>query len=205
MCEISLMFWAEWWSAVLLSQAIYVYQKAAILSMMPEQDVKTTGESIVELFRWVRRVSREIPRAFAEAHGLWLSGVPQAGGGTEAASGREVHPYGEVCREEIPEILVSRACQTGDSCSGASLSHTRYKKHMWIKRGGSHASVVLHTGNDVRVERLHHRWETCGLHRELAGHHREGGRAAAQRSQWDFIWAVHEPSRVKTLCIWGKN
>uniref|UniRef100_A0A3B3ZJ70 Tetratricopeptide repeat protein 39B n=1 Tax=Periophthalmus magnuspinnatus TaxID=409849 RepID=A0A3B3ZJ70_9GOBI len=33
------------------SKAIYVYQKAAILSMMSEEEVKKTGENIVELFR----------------------------------------------------------------------------------------------------------------------------------------------------------
>lgn len=32
-------------------QAIYVYQKAAILSMMSEEDVRKTGEDLVELFR----------------------------------------------------------------------------------------------------------------------------------------------------------
>uniref|UniRef100_A0A8D3DFT9 Tetratricopeptide repeat protein 39B n=1 Tax=Scophthalmus maximus TaxID=52904 RepID=A0A8D3DFT9_SCOMX len=36
------------------SKAIYVYQKAAIISMMSEEDVKKTGEDIVELFRSVR-------------------------------------------------------------------------------------------------------------------------------------------------------
>lgn len=34
-------------------QAIYVYQKAAILSMMAEEEAKTTGEDVVELFRCV--------------------------------------------------------------------------------------------------------------------------------------------------------
>lgn len=34
-------------------QAIYVYQKAAILSMMSEDEVKKTGEDIVDLFRSV--------------------------------------------------------------------------------------------------------------------------------------------------------
>uniref|UniRef100_A0A8C3G4L2 Tetratricopeptide repeat protein 39B n=1 Tax=Cyclopterus lumpus TaxID=8103 RepID=A0A8C3G4L2_CYCLU len=33
------------------SKAIYVYQKAAILSMMSEEDVKKTGEDVVELFK----------------------------------------------------------------------------------------------------------------------------------------------------------
>lgn len=32
-------------------QAIYVYQKAAILSMMSEEELKRTGENVVELFR----------------------------------------------------------------------------------------------------------------------------------------------------------
>lgn len=32
-------------------QAIYVYQKAAILSMMSEEEQKKTGEDVVELFR----------------------------------------------------------------------------------------------------------------------------------------------------------
>lgn len=36
---------------VVVFQAIYVYQKAAILSMMSEEDVKKTGENIEELFR----------------------------------------------------------------------------------------------------------------------------------------------------------
>lgn len=34
-------------------QAIYVYQKAAILSMMSEEEAKKTGEDVVELFRSV--------------------------------------------------------------------------------------------------------------------------------------------------------
>ncbi|XP_023283953.1 tetratricopeptide repeat protein 39B-like [Seriola lalandi dorsalis] len=35
------------------SQAIYVYQKAAILSMLPEEEVTKLGENVVELFRQV--------------------------------------------------------------------------------------------------------------------------------------------------------
>ncbi|KAG9344096.1 hypothetical protein JZ751_012576 [Albula glossodonta] len=35
------------------SQAIYVFQKAAILSMLAEEEVKKTGENVVELFRQV--------------------------------------------------------------------------------------------------------------------------------------------------------
>uniref|UniRef100_A0A8D3DSR3 Tetratricopeptide repeat protein 39B n=1 Tax=Scophthalmus maximus TaxID=52904 RepID=A0A8D3DSR3_SCOMX len=35
------------------SQAIYVYQKAAILSMLPEEEVTKLGEDVVELFRQV--------------------------------------------------------------------------------------------------------------------------------------------------------
>ncbi|XP_056136443.1 tetratricopeptide repeat protein 39B-like [Lampris incognitus] len=35
------------------SKAIYVFQKAAILSMLPEQEVKRTGENVGELFRQV--------------------------------------------------------------------------------------------------------------------------------------------------------
>uniref|UniRef100_A0A671WRV8 Tetratricopeptide repeat protein 39B n=1 Tax=Sparus aurata TaxID=8175 RepID=A0A671WRV8_SPAAU len=35
------------------SQAIYVYQKAAILSMLPEEEVTQLGENVVELFRQV--------------------------------------------------------------------------------------------------------------------------------------------------------
>ncbi|KAM8773453.1 tetratricopeptide repeat protein 39B-like [Acanthopagrus schlegelii] len=35
------------------SQAIYVYQKAAILSMMPEEEVTQLGENVAELFRQV--------------------------------------------------------------------------------------------------------------------------------------------------------
>lgn len=36
-----------------LSQAIYVYQKAAILSMLPEEEVTQLGENVAELFRYV--------------------------------------------------------------------------------------------------------------------------------------------------------
>ena len=36
-----------------LSQAIYVYQKAAILSMLPEEEVTQLGENVAELFRCV--------------------------------------------------------------------------------------------------------------------------------------------------------
>uniref|UniRef100_A0A668A051 Tetratricopeptide repeat protein 39B n=1 Tax=Myripristis murdjan TaxID=586833 RepID=A0A668A051_9TELE len=35
------------------SQAVYVFQKAAILSMLPEEEVKKMGEDVVELFRQV--------------------------------------------------------------------------------------------------------------------------------------------------------
>lgn len=33
-------------------QAIYVYQKASILSMLPEEEVTKLGENVVELFRY---------------------------------------------------------------------------------------------------------------------------------------------------------
>lgn len=36
----------------LLLQAIYVFQKAAILSMLPEEEVTKLGENVVDLFRW---------------------------------------------------------------------------------------------------------------------------------------------------------
>ncbi|XP_036407089.1 tetratricopeptide repeat protein 39B isoform X2 [Megalops cyprinoides] len=42
------------------SKAIYVYQKAAILSMLPEEDVKKTGENIVELFRQVEGLKQRL-------------------------------------------------------------------------------------------------------------------------------------------------
>ncbi|XP_034543814.1 tetratricopeptide repeat protein 39B-like [Notolabrus celidotus] len=35
------------------SQAVYVFQKASILSMLPEEEVKKVGENVVELFRQV--------------------------------------------------------------------------------------------------------------------------------------------------------
>ncbi len=35
----------------LLLQAIYVFQKAATLSMLPEKEVTKLGENVVELFR----------------------------------------------------------------------------------------------------------------------------------------------------------
>lgn len=34
-------------------QAVYVFQKASILSMMPEEEVKKTGENVEQLFRYV--------------------------------------------------------------------------------------------------------------------------------------------------------
>lgn len=34
-------------------QAVYVYQKAAILSMLPEEEVKALGENVAELFKYV--------------------------------------------------------------------------------------------------------------------------------------------------------
>lgn len=34
-------------------QAVYVYQKAAILSMLPEEEVKALGENVTELFKYV--------------------------------------------------------------------------------------------------------------------------------------------------------
>uniref|UniRef100_A0A7N8YMW9 Tetratricopeptide repeat protein 39B n=1 Tax=Mastacembelus armatus TaxID=205130 RepID=A0A7N8YMW9_9TELE len=42
------------------SKAIYMYQKAAILSMMSEEDVKRTGEDIVELFRQVEGLKQRL-------------------------------------------------------------------------------------------------------------------------------------------------
>uniref|UniRef100_A0A8C6PIA2 Tetratricopeptide repeat protein 39B n=1 Tax=Nothobranchius furzeri TaxID=105023 RepID=A0A8C6PIA2_NOTFU len=42
------------------SKAIYVYQKAAILSMMPEEEVKKTGEDIMELFRQVEGLKQRL-------------------------------------------------------------------------------------------------------------------------------------------------
>ncbi|XP_057175691.1 tetratricopeptide repeat protein 39B [Triplophysa rosa] len=42
------------------SKAIYVYQKAAILSMMSEEDVKKTGENIEELFRQVEGLKQRL-------------------------------------------------------------------------------------------------------------------------------------------------
>lgn len=35
-----------------LLQAVYAFQKAAILSMLPEKEVTALGENVVELFRW---------------------------------------------------------------------------------------------------------------------------------------------------------
>lgn len=40
------------WFADLL-QAVYAFQKAAILSMLPEEEVAALGENVVEVFRWV--------------------------------------------------------------------------------------------------------------------------------------------------------
>ncbi|XP_013929713.1 PREDICTED: tetratricopeptide repeat protein 39B [Thamnophis sirtalis] len=42
------------------SKAIYVFQKAAILLMLPDADVKTTGEDIVALFRQVEGLKQRI-------------------------------------------------------------------------------------------------------------------------------------------------
>ncbi|KAM9426107.1 tetratricopeptide repeat protein 39B [Pholidichthys leucotaenia] len=42
------------------SKAIYVYQKAAILSMMSEDEAKRTGENIVELFRQVEGLKQRL-------------------------------------------------------------------------------------------------------------------------------------------------
>uniref|UniRef100_A0A9J8AGE0 Tetratricopeptide repeat protein 39B n=1 Tax=Cyprinus carpio carpio TaxID=630221 RepID=A0A9J8AGE0_CYPCA len=42
------------------SKAIYVYQKAAILSMMSEEELKTTGENVVELFRQVEGLKQRL-------------------------------------------------------------------------------------------------------------------------------------------------
>ncbi|CAH2293762.1 tetratricopeptide repeat 39B isoform X2 [Pelobates cultripes] len=42
------------------SKAIYVYQKAAILSMLPDEVAKTTGEDIVALFRQVESLKQRI-------------------------------------------------------------------------------------------------------------------------------------------------
>ncbi|TRY98289.1 hypothetical protein DNTS_034050 [Danionella cerebrum] len=42
------------------SKAIYVYQKAAILSMMSEEEVKDTGENIQELFRQVECLKQRL-------------------------------------------------------------------------------------------------------------------------------------------------
>ncbi|EOB01868.1 Tetratricopeptide repeat protein 39B, partial [Anas platyrhynchos] len=42
------------------SKAIYVFQKAAILCMLPEEDLKKTGEDIVSLFRQVEGLKQRI-------------------------------------------------------------------------------------------------------------------------------------------------
>ncbi|XP_048359254.1 tetratricopeptide repeat protein 39B isoform X3 [Sphaerodactylus townsendi] len=42
------------------SKAIYVFQKAAILCMLPDDDVRTTGENIVALFRQVEGLKQRI-------------------------------------------------------------------------------------------------------------------------------------------------
>uniref|UniRef100_W5N1Q8 Tetratricopeptide repeat protein 39B n=1 Tax=Lepisosteus oculatus TaxID=7918 RepID=W5N1Q8_LEPOC len=42
------------------SKAIYMFQKAAILSMLPDDEVKKTGENIVELFRQVEGLKQRI-------------------------------------------------------------------------------------------------------------------------------------------------
>ncbi|XP_072445235.1 tetratricopeptide repeat protein 39B isoform X1 [Chiloscyllium punctatum] len=42
------------------SQAIYMFQKAAILSMLPEQDIQNTGEKVEELFRKVEGLKQRI-------------------------------------------------------------------------------------------------------------------------------------------------
>ncbi|XP_047663471.1 tetratricopeptide repeat protein 39B isoform X2 [Tachysurus fulvidraco] len=42
------------------SKAIYVYQKAAILSMMSEDELKNTGEDIVDLFRQVEGLKQRL-------------------------------------------------------------------------------------------------------------------------------------------------
>uniref|UniRef100_A0AAQ5WXF0 Tetratricopeptide repeat protein 39B n=1 Tax=Amphiprion ocellaris TaxID=80972 RepID=A0AAQ5WXF0_AMPOC len=42
------------------SKAIYVYQKAAILSMMSEDEAKKTGEDVVELFRQVEGLKQRL-------------------------------------------------------------------------------------------------------------------------------------------------
>uniref|UniRef100_A0A671UIP4 Tetratricopeptide repeat protein 39B n=1 Tax=Sparus aurata TaxID=8175 RepID=A0A671UIP4_SPAAU len=42
------------------SKAIYVYQKAAILSMMSEEEVKRTGEDVMELFRSVEGLKQRL-------------------------------------------------------------------------------------------------------------------------------------------------
>ncbi|XP_028998801.1 tetratricopeptide repeat protein 39B [Betta splendens] len=42
------------------SKAIYVYQKAAILSMMSEDEVQETGEDVVELFRQVEGLKQRL-------------------------------------------------------------------------------------------------------------------------------------------------
>ncbi|XP_005752639.1 tetratricopeptide repeat protein 39B [Pundamilia nyererei] len=42
------------------SKAIYVYQKAAILSMMSEEELKKTGENVVELFRQVEGLKQRL-------------------------------------------------------------------------------------------------------------------------------------------------
>ncbi|XP_038625330.1 tetratricopeptide repeat protein 39B isoform X1 [Tachyglossus aculeatus] len=42
------------------SKAIYVFQKAAILSMLSDEDVKSTGENVVSLFRKVESLKQRI-------------------------------------------------------------------------------------------------------------------------------------------------
>uniref|UniRef100_A0A7M4DY87 Tetratricopeptide repeat protein 39B n=1 Tax=Crocodylus porosus TaxID=8502 RepID=A0A7M4DY87_CROPO len=51
--------WAQY-SSCCFTSAIYVFQKAAILCMLPDDDVKKTGEDIVSLFRQIEGLRQRI-------------------------------------------------------------------------------------------------------------------------------------------------
>lgn len=95
-----------------------MFQKAAILSMMSEEEQKKTGEDVVELFRSGGRL-RTPEDSRAPAH---VSMSPQAGGGSEAAAGGEVHPNGEVRRQEVQTLPGQHRRPAGRPCAGSLSS-----------------------------------------------------------------------------------
>lgn len=136
------------WFAPIL-QAVYAFQKAAILSMLPEEEVTALGEDVVELFRWVTQ-NRCL---LAKIHGGILETVErvlQAGGRSQDEDCRKIHSDGEVCSKEGAAVQFPQPHQATCPCSGEETPSHRLLLDNLLQ----HPTSVL---------RLHRKWCMSGM------------------------------------------